>query len=164
LKTFTYHVIYRAWIEGLGWAVDIYDACSGDAPHLNSLRKSSERAYRAAGIKNPLREIDVAEVSDVSAYHEIMIYEALGFCGEGEGKELVADGITKTDGELPINPSGGVLCSNPIFASSLVRVAEAYLQVTGKAGKRQVGKSDVALAQGFTALSTRGSCVAVLKR
>lgn len=103
-------------------------------------------------------------MSDVSAYHEMMIYEALGFCGEGGGKELLADGATKKDGELPVNPSGGVLCSNPVFASSLVRVVEAYLQVAGKAGKRQIGRADAALAQGFTAMSTRGSCVVILRR
>lgn len=153
-----------AWIEGLGWAIDEYDAGFGSAPPLNSLRKSSETAYRASGIKNPLREINVAEISDVSAYHEIMIYEALGFCGDGEGRLLIADGITKAGGGLPVNPSGGILCSNPFFASSLVRVAEAYLQVTGKAGKRQIGNAELALAQGFTAMSIQGSCVAILRR
>ncbi len=153
-----------ARIKGLGWATDEYDVCTRGALHLNSLRISSERAYRAAGIKKPLDEIDVAEVSDVSAYHEIMIYEALGFCGEGEGKMILADGVTKAGGILPVNLSGGLLCSNPIFASSLVRVAEAYLQVTGKAGERQAGNVEHALAQGFTAMSTRGNCVVILGR
>ncbi len=152
----------HAWIKGLGWAIDGYYPSDGDLANLRSLRKSSEMAYKMAKIKKPLEEIDVAEISDNTAYHEMMIYEALGFCRDGEGKEFIRDGITKPKGELPVNPSGGILSSNPIFASSLVRAAEAALQIMGKAGKRQVSSAEVALAQGFTAMSTQGSCVVVL--
>jgi len=155
-----------AWIRGIGWAIegyyagDLVETCHGIT--LPSVTKSSEMAYKMAKIKNPLEDINVAEISDVTAYHEMMIYEALGFCGTGGGKELIRDGITRKEGKLPVNPSGGILSSNPIFASSLVRVAEASLQVMGKAGKRQVENAKVALAQGFTAMSTHGSCLVVL--
>ncbi|MDA2919266.1 thiolase family protein [Desulfobacterota bacterium AH_259_B03_O07] len=153
---------YPAWILGLGWSRGEYEAGGGDSNKLFSLGKSSKMAYKMAKIKNPVDEIDVAEVSDITAYHEMMIYEALGFCGYGEGKELINDGVTKFGGKLPVNPSGGILSSNPIFASSLVRVAEAALQVMGHAGKRQVNNAEVALAHGFTAMSTQGSCVVIL--
>ena len=53
------------------------------------------------------------------------------------------------DGELPICPSGGVLCTNPIGASGLVRLAEACLQLTGKAGERQVEGAKLALSHGM---------------
>jgi acetyl-CoA C-acetyltransferase len=151
-----------AWILGLGWAIDGYYADGRELSSLSSSRKSSDMAYKMAGIKNPLREIDVAEISDITAYHEMMIYEALGFCRDGEGKELIRDGITKFGGEFPVNPSGGVLSSNPIFASSLVRVAEAAIQVMGKAEERQVKGAKIALAQGFTCMSSQGSCVVIL--
>lgn len=151
-----------AWIMGLGWAVGGYYADDRDLANLSSLRKSSEMAYKMAKMKKPIDQIDVAEVSDVTAYHEMMIYEALGFCRSGDAKELIRDGITKLDGRLPVNPSGGSLSSNPIFASSLVRVAEAALQVTERAEKRQVRNAEVALAQGFTWMSTQGSCVVIL--
>jgi acetyl-CoA C-acetyltransferase len=130
--------------------------------YLPSLRKSSDMAYKMAGVKKPFSEINVAEVSDLTAYHEMMIYEALGFCRDGEGKEFIRDGTTKFNGRLPVNPSGGILSSNPVFASSLVRLAEGALQVMGKAGKRQVKNAGVALAQGFTGMSTQGSCVVIL--
>jgi acetyl-CoA C-acetyltransferase len=152
----------RVWIRGLGWAIDGYYCGNRDLSNLSSLKKSSEMAYKMAKIKKPLEEIDIAEVSDVTAYHEMMVYEALGFCEGGEGKELIRDGITRFDGKLSVNPSGGILSSNPIFASSLVRVAEAALQVTGRAERRQVRNAEVALAQGFTAMSSQGSCVVIL--
>jgi acetyl-CoA C-acetyltransferase len=151
-----------AWILGLGWAIDEYYAGDRDLSKLSSLRKSSDMAYKMAGIKRPFEEISVAEVSDVTPYHEMMVYEALGFCRDREGKELIKYGITKPSGKLPVNPSGGILSSNPIFASSLVRVAEAALQVMGKAEKRQVKNAGVALAQGFTGMFSQGSCVVVL--
>jgi len=158
-----------AWVTGLGWAIDGYyadDRYSAETDHgllLHSLRKSSKMAYTLARIKNPIEEIDIAEVSDVTPFHEMMIYEALGFCREGNGKELIREGITRLDGKLPVNPSGGILSSNPIFASSLVRMAEAALQVMGKAGGRQVKNVDIALAQGFTWHSTQGSCTVILR-
>ncbi|MCI0453577.1 MAG: thiolase family protein [Candidatus Dadabacteria bacterium] len=156
-----------AWILGLGWVIDEYYA--GDlivetrhGVSLPLLKRSSEMAYKMAGVENPISEIDVAEVSDVTPYHEMMIYEALGFCRDREGKVLIRDGTTKMGGGLPVNPSGGILSSNPIFTSSLVRVAEGALQVMRKAGKRQVKNAKVALAQGFTGMSTQGSCVVIL--
>jgi len=152
----------RAWVMGIGWIIDGYYAANRDMANLSSLRKSSEMAYKMAKIKNPLQEIDVAEVSDVTPYHEMMIYEALGFCRDGEGKELIKDGTTKLKGKLPVNPSGGILSSNPILASSLARVAEAALQVMGKAGKRQIKNAEIALAQGFTWMSSQGSCTVIL--
>ncbi|HXG30069.1 MAG TPA: thiolase family protein [Thermodesulfobacteriota bacterium] len=154
----------RAWIMGIGWTVGGYNDHFRDPASLSPLRKSSEMAYRMAKIKKPLDEIKVAEISDVSAYHEMMVYEAIGFCRYGEGKELIRDGVTKPDGKLPVNPSGGILSSNPVFASSLVRVAEAALQVMGRAGKRQIENAEIALAQGFTWMSTQGSCTVILGR
>lgn len=152
-----------AWIRGIGWSLEgYYRNEKKELIKLSSLRKAAKTAYKMANIKNPAKEIDTAEVSDITAYHEIMIYEALGFCSDSEGIELVREGVTEIDGELPVNPSGGILSSNPIFASSLVRVAEAALQVMGKAGERQVKGVNTALAQGFTWSGTQGSCVVIL--
>lgn len=151
-----------AWIRGIGWSVEEYYAGDRELFNLSSLRRSSQMAYKMAKVKNPLIEIDIAELSDVTPYHEMMIYEALGFCRDGEGKSLIRNKITELGGELPVNPSGGILSSNPIFASSLVRVAEAALQVTGRAGKRQVKNAGLALAHGFTGIFSQGSSVVIL--
>ena len=67
-----------------------------------------------------------------------MAIEALGFCEEGRRRTICRPGLGEIDGKLPINPSGGVLSSNPVGATSLVRLAEAALQVMWQAGARQV--------------------------
>src|SRR5262249_45955476 len=85
--------------------------------------------YRQAGITNPPDQIDVAELYVPFSWFEPMWLESLGFAALNEGWKLVADGTTALDGDLPINPSGGVLSSNPIGASGLIRFAEAAQQV-----------------------------------
>jgi acetyl-CoA C-acetyltransferase len=67
----------------------------------------------------------------------------------GEGGRLIDEGVTEMDGELPVNPSGGVLSTNPDGASALIRVAEAALQVLGEAGEHQVDGVRRALATGY---------------
>ena len=123
---------------------------------------AAKQAYQSAEIKAPSEEIDVAEIHDVSAYHELMVYEALGFCSPGDGKELIGRGATEMTGEIPVNPSGGALASNPYFATGLVRVAEAALQVRGEAGDRQVKGANTALAQGSYGLAAQGASVFII--
>lgn len=113
------------------------------------LRKAASTAYLQAGITDPRKEIDVAEVYEAFSYQELLWSEALGFCGDGKGGELVESGATEIGGELPINPSGGVLSTNAIGATAMFRQAEAVLQVQGKAGERQVAGVRTALAHGW---------------
>ncbi|GAG09888.1 unnamed protein product, partial [marine sediment metagenome] len=108
--------------------------------------------YRQAKIENPLAELDVAELYNAFTIQEIIEYEALGFCEKGEGAELIRKGITTMGGELPVCPSGGVLCTNPIGASGLIRVAEAGLQVMGRAGEMQAPDVKKALAHSWGAV------------
>jgi len=131
----------------VGWASDTYWIGERDLSRLTSLEEATIRAYQAAQIKDPLKEIDLAEIQEVTAYHELMSYEALLFCGPGEASRLILDGVTGSGGKLPVNLSGGTLSTNPYFASGLVRVAEAALQVLGKAGEHQLPGVQVALAQ-----------------
>jgi len=78
------------------------------------------------------------------------MYENLGFCERGGGGRFIDSGVPLIDGKLPVNPSGGVLSTNPIGATALIRVAEAAMQVMNRAGDHQVS-SDVrtALATGY---------------
>jgi acetyl-CoA C-acetyltransferase len=109
----------------------------------------ARRAYKMAGITDPLKEIDVAEPYLPFSSMEVVAYHQLGFCEEPtEAVKLVERGFGEMNGEVPFNPSGGVLCSNPIGATGLVRVAEASLQIMGKAEKRQVPDVRRALATG----------------
>jgi len=146
-----------AWVRGLGWASDTYWREPEDLVNSRALAAAAERAYRMAGVQAPRREIGVAEVYDVTPYHELMAYEGLGFCGPGEGARFVGDG------QVSVNPSGGLLCANPFFASGLVRVAEAVLQVTGRAGGHQVEGARRAVAHGASGLAGQAHTVVVLE-
>jgi acetyl-CoA C-acetyltransferase len=112
-------------------------------------RDAAAELYREAGISNPRKEIDVAEVYVPFSWYEPMWMENLGFAPLNEGWKMTAEGATAFDGDMPVNPSGGVLSSNPIGASGMIRFAEAALQVQGKAGDHQVDGAKVALGHAY---------------
>ncbi len=139
-----------AWVLGVGsshGATYLGDAI--DWPGLASLEKASQGAYKMAGIGNPLKQIDVAEMYLPAASAGVSWMESVGFCREGEGPKFSRSGATNMEGELPINPSGGVIATNCIGATGLIRIGEAALQVMGKAEKKQVPGAEVSLATGF---------------
>jgi acetyl-CoA C-acetyltransferase len=105
--------------------------------------------WRQAGITKPADEIDVAEIYVPFSWFEPMWLENLGFTEPGQGWRLTEAGETEIGGSLPVNPSGGVLSSNPIGASGLLRFAESALQVMGKAGAHQVDGAAVALGHAY---------------
>ena len=105
--------------------------------------------YRKAGVESPRRDLDVAEIYVPFSWFEPMWMENLGFAPEGEGWKMTREGATALDGDLPVNPSGGVLSSNPIGASGMLRFAEAALQVRGRAGEHQVDGARKALGHAY---------------
>ncbi|OPC81652.1 acetyl-CoA acetyltransferase [Embleya scabrispora] len=107
--------------------------------------------YRQAGITDPRRQIDVAELYVPFSWYEPMWLEGHDIAPVGEGWKMVDRGETAFDGDFPVNPSGGVLSSNPIGASGMLRFLEAALQVRGTAGEHQVDGARVALAQAYGA-------------
>ncbi len=125
------------------------DVTEGAVGFRHTLREASKNAYRQAGISDPRRQFDVVEMYEPCTWAAFEWAEALGLCGPGEAAGLWASGATRMDGDLPINPSGGVLCTNPIAATGLIRVAEASMQVRGTAGERQVDGVRTALTTGF---------------
>jgi acetyl-CoA C-acetyltransferase len=149
------------FIHGVGWSVD--HTYIGDRDLLNgALTKAAEMAYSRAGIKNPSKEIDVVELSDVTSFHEIMWMEQLGLCDVGNGFRLVEQGVTALDGRLPVNPSGGLFGANPFVARGLIRVGEACLQLRGEAGDHQVPRADKALAHSVNGLGGQSHSVVIL--
>lgn len=116
---------------------------------LLSLQRASKEAFERAGIRNPAEDLDVAELYLPYSYAGLKWIEDLGFCGQGEAPEFVGEGHTDMGGKIPINPSGGVISTNCIGATALLRVAEVAIQVMGKGGKRQVPDVVNALATGF---------------
>lgn len=139
-----------AWFKALATCHD--QPFNSDLPMLIQMRTlthAAREAYAQAGIVDPLKELDVAELYEPCSFSELSWCEALGFCELGGGGRLVESGATRMGGELPVNPSGGVISTNCIGATALIRVAEAALQVMGKAGDRQVEGARRALATGF---------------
>jgi acetyl-CoA C-acetyltransferase len=129
-------------IAGVGAASDRVGLFQRDTyAGVPASRRAAERAYERAGIDpgDPASAIDFAEVHDCFSIAEIMAYEDLGFCDRGEGGELVAAGRTELGGELPVNTSGGLKSKgHPIGATGAGQVVEAFDQLTGRAGDRQV--------------------------
>jgi acetyl-CoA C-acetyltransferase len=105
--------------------------------------------YRQVSVRNPRKEIDVAEIYVPFSWYEPMWLENLGFCDLNEGWKLTDAGVTEMTGDMPINPSGGVLSSNPIGASGMLRFAEAALQVRGQAGEHQIDGARLALGHAY---------------
>ncbi|MBP8985649.1 MAG: thiolase family protein [Syntrophobacterales bacterium] len=135
-----------AWIKGLGFRGEESFFGESDKSIWMSATEAAKEAYDQAGIKDPLEDLDVAEIYNPFTYQEMVFYECFGFCPRGEAPDYVLKGTFAKGGKLPCGPSGGTLCTNPIGATGLIRLAEAALQVTGKAGERQVEGAKVALS------------------
>ncbi len=116
---------------------------------LASMVESSKELWYKSGIKEPLKELDVVELYQPYSWAGMIWIEDMGICKKGEAAQLIADGVTDMGGDLPFNPSGGVISTNPIGATGLIRCAEIAMQIMGKAGKKQVPDVNTALATGF---------------
>jgi len=109
-------------------------------------KRAAGKAYTMASL-GP-EDLDVVEVHDAFTISEILHYEGLGLCRPGEGGRLIDEGITALGGRIPVNPSGGLLSrGHPVGASGVAQVVEIVWQLRGEAGKRQVEKARVGLAQ-----------------
>jgi acetyl-CoA C-acetyltransferase len=105
--------------------------------------------YKKAGITDPRRQIDCAEIYVPFSWFEPMWLEDHLICEEGDGWKMVDSGATEIGGDFPVDMSGGVISSNPIGASGMVRFLEAANQVRGAAGDYQVDGARVALGQAY---------------
>jgi acetyl-CoA C-acetyltransferase len=85
--------------------------------------------------------------------------EGMGFCDPGQGGTLIEKGLTTMEGQLPVNPSGGVLSAHALLVAGLARIIEACLQIRGDAGGRQVISAKRALAHGINGPCGQSHCV-----
>jgi acetyl-CoA C-acetyltransferase len=150
------------WIKGIGRSTENYYLGDRDLSTSISASQAAERAYEMAGIKDPRKELDFAEISSLFAYQEPLLAEAMGLMEAGKAAEAYKAGDTAIGGKLPINPSGGPLGGHVICASGLMRAAEAVLQLRGEAGMNQVGKAYLALAHGQDGVCAQQNVVVVL--
>ena len=105
--------------------------------------------YKKAGITNPRKQIDCAELYVPFSWYEPMWLEGHLITEPGEGWKMTDEGATEIGGDFPVNMSGGVLSSNPIGASGMIRCLEAANQVRGTAGPYQVDGAKVALGHAY---------------
>jgi acetyl-CoA acetyltransferase len=117
---------------------------AGSALQTEKYRDDSDLTARTANVAYEMaamgpRDIDFAEVHDAFTIGEILHCESLGFCARGEGGLLVDSGRTEIDGDIPVNPSGGLQSrGHPLGMTGVAQVCEAVWQLREEAGKRQV--------------------------
>src|SRR5690606_30095506 len=127
-----------AWVHATAMRSEPTQFAGQEKVNPQAGRDCVRALYAKAGIADPRREIDCAEIYVPFSWFEPMWMENLGFAEEGSGWKMTYEGVTALDGALPVNMSGGVLSSNPIGASGMLRFAEAAMQVRGQAGEHQV--------------------------
>jgi acetyl-CoA C-acetyltransferase len=132
-------------IVGSGQASDtigLYERASFTS--LEAAKIAAKEAYEMAEMKP--ENINVAEVHDCFTIAEIIAYEDLGFCRPGDGGKLAENGETKLGGRIPVNTSGGLKAKgHPVGATGTGQAYEIYLQLTGRAGKRQVKDAQIGM-------------------
>jgi acetyl-CoA acetyltransferase len=135
-----------AYLLGVGEATDHYQIAQMPDLTTSAAKHSGMRAYAQAGIS--ASDVDVVQLYDAFTINTIMFLEDLGFCRKGEGGDFVASGVTGPGGKLPVNTNGGGLaCVHPGMYG-LFTVVEAFRQLTGSAGERQVPGAEIAVAHG----------------
>ena len=138
-----------AWIKGMAVRSEGTLSAGRDEVNPQGGQDCASDIYKQAGILNPKDEIDCAEIYVPFSWYEPMWLENLHFCDLGEGWKLTENGTTALDGDLPINMSGGVLSSNPIGASGMIRFGEAALQVMHQANEYQVDGAKLAMGHAY---------------
>jgi acetyl-CoA C-acetyltransferase len=143
------------WITGVAHCSESYfmgdrmgNNYVADHADAHALGESFERSYRMAGIKDPAKEVHVAELYAPFSNTEFHAVEAAGLAPIGKSMAMLREGQFHIGSRTAVNPSGGTLCTNAIAVSAMVRVAEAALQVWGRAGGHQQPGAKIAAASG----------------
>jgi acetyl-CoA C-acetyltransferase len=129
-----------------------------DFTSFDEVVASAKDAYAQAGIEDPRSEVSLAEVHDCFTPTELVLMEDLGFSERGDGWRDVMEGVFDLDGELPVNPDGGLKSfGHPIGASGLRMLFECWAQFRGEAGDRQLTDPKVGLTHNLG--GQPGACV-----
>ncbi|MDT8273143.1 MAG: thiolase domain-containing protein, partial [Desulfomonilia bacterium] len=150
------------FIDGVGWNLDTAYWATRDLSYPRYVEKAARMAYDMAGVKNPMKEIDLAEPYDPFNYKMLHHLEGLQLAPRGQAAQLFKEGFyARNGGGIPACPSGGALgVGNPIAATGCMKVAELFWQLRGEAGKRQVkGNPKTAIAQAWGDLMQVGTVI-----
>lgn len=152
------------WIRGGAWMTETAALETRDWAQATYARLCADRAYAEAGITQPERQIDVAEIDDTYSYKELQHLEAIRLCRPGQAGEALMAGAFDLGGQLPVNPSGGSLGQgNLLEASGLRRVLELVWQLRGEAGARQVPGARCGVALSWRGIPTTTAAAVVLE-
>ena len=152
------------YIKGIGWGQETPNLEEREWGRVGYAEDAARRAYKMAGIVDPSREIQLAEVDDTFAYKELQHLEALGLAPAGRSGAMLEEGMFDCGGNLPVNVSGGNLgCGYTHDLSGLRSVLELVLQLRGRAGQRQLESVSVGLAQSWRGIPTASGGVAILE-
>lgn len=153
------------WLVGMGWVSEDPGLEMRDWGRSTATQKAAKMAYKAAGIRNPRKEIDFAEVDDTYSYKELQHLEDLGLFGLGSAAKATRLGRTRPEGSFPVNVSGGALgMGNAMEATGLQRVVEIVTQLRGEAGKRQLQGVRRGLAQSWRGIPTTSCAVTLFSK
>ncbi|MFF3242283.1 lipid-transfer protein [Streptomyces sp. NPDC002870] len=123
-------------------------------------RAAGRQVFANSGLG--IEDVDVIELHDCFSVNELLTYEALGMCADGESGKLVESGATTYGGRWVVNPSGGLISKgHPLGATGLAQAAELVRQLRGEAGTRQVAGARVGLAHN---IGLGGAAVVTLLR
>jgi acetyl-CoA C-acetyltransferase len=143
------------WITGVAHNSESYfmgdrmgNGFTADHADAKALGEACHASYKMAGITDPAKQIDVAELYAPFSNTEFHAIEAAGLAKLGQAPKMLREGYFTIGAQNPVNPSGGTLCANAIAVTAMVRVAEAALQVWGRAGGHQVKGAKRAIASG----------------
>ncbi|RMB12108.1 acetyl-CoA acetyltransferase [Eilatimonas milleporae] len=129
---------------------------SWDGAHTLTTRKAADRAYREAGISDPVADISLTEVHDCFSITELVLMEDLGLSPDGRAPNDILDGRYDAAGAIPCQIDGGLKCfGHPIGASGLRMTYEIYLQLLGRAGGRQLPSPKFGLAHNLGGIPNR---------
>ena len=130
-----------------------------DASYVKTARLAAQRAYKEAGIQDPRAQISFTELHDCFSITELVSLEDIGLADEGTAWKMMLDGAFDRDGVLPCQVDGGLKCfGHPVGASGLRMLYEAWLQLSGQAGARQMGNPSVVLTHNLGGSPAQNVC------
>ncbi len=152
------------WIEGVGWATQGGRIERTLHSFPTALNKAANMAYEMAGIDNPYRDLDFAEVDDRFSYRELASLAMLRLDG-GDLASMVINGVYTLDGEFPVNTGGGFLGNGyPLEAGGLMKLFHAVKQLRGEAGFNQLDDPERCVVAIRREIPSNSYAVAVLSR
>ena len=153
-RNFTDNPLY---VVGIGQGSGKGLHAAEDLTSMEATKFAADEAYGMSGLKP--EDIQFSEVHDCFSIAELIHIEDLGFFKPGEGYKAVSEGLTKLDGPMPINTSGGLKCKgHPVGATGIGQLFEVWKQLRGEAGERQVPKKDLRVGAAHNLGGTGGTC------